>query len=190
MVSRAIGVYNKAGGQRINEVILHTGQHFEWNISNVFFEELDIPKPNYNLGINSGSHGSLTGRMMEKIEAILKEVKPNWILVYGDTNTTLAGTLAAKKLHLNIAHIEAGLRSFNIRRPEEQNRLVTDRLSDLLFCPTEVAMNNLMREGIGSSPYGEMVANVGDVMYDALLYYSDVAEQKFFDSRKVILKTI
>lgn len=192
MVSRAIRDHNKAGGPPtpINEVILHTGQHFEWNMSRVFFDELEIPKPNYNLGINSGSHGLMTGRMVEKIEAVLKEVKPDWVLVYGDTNTTLAGTLAAKKIHLNIAHIEAGLRSFNIRMPEEQNRLVTDRLSDLLLCPTETAVINLKKEGIGNSPYGEKVINVGDVMYDALLYYSDIAEQKSSILEKLSIKPL
>jgi len=178
VVSRAIREHNKAGYPFINEVILHTGQHYDENMSQVFFEELSIPAPAYNLGINGSSHGAMTGRMLERIETALQEHKPDWVLVYGDTNSTLAGALAAKKLHLRLAHVEAGLRSFNMRMPEEQNRLVADRLSDLLFCPTEAAVTNLKNEGIGTSPYGEKVINVGDVMYDALLFYSDIAVQK------------
>jgi UDP-GlcNAc3NAcA epimerase len=178
VVSRAIGEHNVGGGPPINEVIVHTGQHYDGNMFQVFFEELHIPTPAYNLGIDSCSHGLMTGRMLESSEAVLQEQKPDWVLVYGDTNSTLAGTLAAKKLHLRLAHVEAGLRSFNMRMPEEQNRLVADRLSDVLFCPTKTAVTNLKKEGIGNSPYGETVLNVGDVMYDAILFYSDIAEQK------------
>lgn len=177
VVSWAIKAYSETGGQPINEVIIHTGQHYDANMSQLFFEELDIPAPDYNLGIHNCSHGAMTGRMLESIEAALLEQKSDWVLVYGDTNSTLAGALAAKKLHVKLAHIEAGLRSFNIRMPEEQNRLVVDRLSDVLFCPTEMAVANLKKEGTGDSPYGETVINVGDVMYDALLSCSDIAER-------------
>jgi len=177
-VTWAIRAHNLTDGPRINQVILHTGQHYDTNMSQLFFEELDIPTPDYNLGIHNCSHGSMTGRMLESIEAALLEQKPDWVLVYGDTNSTLAGSLATKKLHIKLAHVEAGLRSFNMMMPEEQNRLVSDRLSDVLFCPTKTAVTNLKKEGIGDSPYGESVINVGDVMYDALLYCSDIAEQR------------
>ena len=127
----------------IEEVILHTGQHFDKNMSDVFFEEMQIPHPKYNLNINSLSHGAMTGRMLEEIENILILEKPDYLLVYGDTNSTLAGGLAAKKLHIKVVHIEAGLRSFNMAMPEEVNRILTDRISDILFCPTSTAIDNL-----------------------------------------------
>ena len=137
-VSRAI---NKADG--IKEKIIHTGQHFDVNMSDVFFKEMNIPKPDYMLNINSLSHGAMTGRMLEGIEkAIIKE-EPDIVMVYGDTNSTIAGALAAKKLHVKVAHVEAGLRSFNINMPEEVNRILTDRISDILFCPTDPAISNL-----------------------------------------------
>ncbi|NVM21052.1 MAG: UDP-N-acetylglucosamine 2-epimerase (non-hydrolyzing) [Desulfobacterales bacterium] len=160
------------------EFLVHTGQHYDENMSQVFFEELNIPTADYNLSVCNLAHGAMTGRMLEKIEDVLLEIRPDCVLVYGDTNSTLAGALAAKKLYLKLAHVEAGLRSFNMEMPEEQNRVVADRLSDLLFCPTETAVSNLKKEGIANSPYGETVINVGDVMYDALLFYSDIAEKR------------
>ena len=132
----------------IQEVIVHTGQHFDPNMSDVFFNEMQIPKPKYNLEINNLGHGAMTGRMLEKIEEVLNIEKPDWLVVYGDTNSTLAGALAAKKLHIKVAHIEAGLRSFNMKMPEEVNRILTDRVSDLLFCPTDEAVNNLKTRGV------------------------------------------
>ena len=189
VVSRAIRDHNRNGDARIQEAIVHTGQHFDDNMSAVFFDELKIPVPDYNLEINSCIHGKMTGRMLEKIEQVLLDEKPDWVIVYGDTNSTLAGALAAKKLNIKLAHVEAGLRSFNIRMPEEQNRLVADRLSDILFCPTENAVENLNKEGIGTSPYCEQIFNVGDVMYDAVLYYSNLVEQKSSIMKELHLET-
>jgi UDP-GlcNAc3NAcA epimerase len=157
----------------VREIIVHTGQHYDANMSDVFFEELDIPKPNYNLGVGGGTHGQNTGRMIEAIEAVLLKEKPDAVLVYGDTDSTLAGTLAAVKLHISVAHVEAGLRSFNRAMPEEVNRKLTDHASEVLFAPTETAVKNLVTEGIS----GDAVQNVGDVMYDAALYYGENAEQ-------------
>ncbi len=154
------------------ETLIHTGQHYDENMSAVFFEELEIPAPDYHLGIGSGSHGQQTGRMLEGIENVLREEAPDWVLVYGDTNSTLAGALAAAKLLIPVAHVEAGLRSFNKRMPEEINRVLTDHVSDSLFAPTEAAVRNLEREGIA----GGRVHLVGDVMYDAALYYAERAE--------------
>lgn len=159
----------------IEEVILHTGQHFDKNMSDVFFEEMQIPHPKYNLNINSLSHGAMTGRMLEEIENILIFEKPDYLLVYGDTNSTLAGALAAKKLHIKVVHIEAGLRSFNMAMPEEVNRILTDRISDILFCPTSTAIDNLEREGF--SNFDSLIFNVGDVMQDAALFYEKQADQ-------------
>jgi len=183
-VSRAIAKHN-----RLTEIIIHTGQHFDANMSDVFFKELDIPKPDYNLGINNASHGAMTGRMLEKIEEILIKEKPDWALVYGDTNSTLAGALAAVKLHIPIAHVEAGLRSFNREMPEEHNRVLTDHCADILFCPTETAVNNLRNEGFTNivtnsssltpNPYSlPLVTNVGDTMYDAVLQFSEIAQRR------------
>ena len=154
----------------IEEIILHTGQHFDTNMSKVFFEELAVRTPKYNLGVHSLSHGAMMGRMLEKIEEVLLDEKPDLVLVYGDTNSTLAGALASKKLHITVAHIEAGLRSFNMRMPEEINRILSDQIADFLFCPTSVAVENLKQEGIERR--GGQIHLVGDVMYDVSLYYS------------------
>lgn len=161
----------------IEEVVIHTGQHYDSNMSDVFFIEMEIPRPNYHLNVGSGSHGEMTGEMLKKIEKVLIDEKPDWVLVYGDTNSTLAGALAASKLHIPIAHVEAGLRSFNMKMPEEVNRILTDRISTMLFCPTEAAVNNLENEGFRMSNYHKIV-NVGDVMYDAALFYSEMSESK------------
>jgi UDP-GlcNAc3NAcA epimerase len=158
---------------KIDEVIVHTGQHYDENMSRVFFEELDIPEPKYNLEISGGQHGAMTGRMLEAVEKVLLTEKPDWVLIYGDTNSTLAGALAAAKLHIPVAHVEAGLRSFNMRMPEEINRILSDRISTLLFCPTQTAVQNLQQEGIRDG-----VQNVGDVMYDVALFYRDQARQQ------------
>lgn len=157
----------------ITETIVHTGQHYDGNMSDIFFDELAIPRPQYHLGIGGGGHGVMTGRMLEAIESVLLEEKPDWVLVYGDTNSTLAGALAAVKLHIRIAHIEAGLRSFNRRMPEEINRVLTDHASDLLFAPSDTAMQNLAAEGVAPGKCHK----VGDVMYDASLFYRDRARE-------------
>jgi UDP-GlcNAc3NAcA epimerase len=164
-LSRAIR--NDYVGQ-VEEVLVHTGQHYDDNMSKIFFEELDIPHPKYNLEISGGQHGAMTGRMLEGIENVLLQEKPDWLLIYGDTNSTLAGALAAAKLHIPIAHVEAGLRSFNMRMPEEINRIVADRISTLLLCPTEAAVSNLKAEGVTRG-----VHNVGDVMYDVALFLKE-----------------
>ncbi len=157
----------------VREILVHTGQHYDQNLSEIFFRELGLPKPDYNLGIGSGNHGAQTGRMLEAIEQVLITEMPDMLLVYGDTNSTLAGALAAAKLHIPVAHIEAGLRSFNRRMPEELNRVLTDHVSSLLFAPTQSAITNLVREGVSA----EKIHRVGDVMYDAALYYGAKAEQ-------------
>lgn len=170
VVSRAI-----AECDGVEEIIIHTGQHFDTNMSDVFFEEMAIPRPQYNLNINGLGHGAMTGQMLEKIEEVLLREAPDWVLVYGDTNSTIAGALAAKKLHIKVAHVEAGLRSFNIDMPEEVNRILTDRISDVLFCPTETAMRNLEKEGYEN--LNCEVRMVGDVMQDAALFYADRAKK-------------
>lgn len=159
--------------QQFDEVLVHTGQHYDYNMAGVFFEELNIPKPDYNLDVGSGSHGKQTGEMLEKIEQVLLKEKPDGVLVYGDTNSTLAAAIAASKLHIPIFHIEAGLRSFNKKMPEEVNRVLTDHVSSLLFAPTSVAVNQLASEGITDGVYA-----VGDVMYDAFLYNLNIAKEK------------
>lgn len=170
VVSRAI-----AETPGVEEVIIHTGQHFDTNMSDVFFEEMSIPKPQYNLNINGMGHGAMTGQMLEKIEEVLIKENPDWVLVYGDTNSTLAGALAAKKLHIKVAHVEAGLRSFNIAMPEEVNRILTDRISDILFCPTSTAVENLKKEGYVNLDC--KVMEVGDVMQDAALFYASKTQK-------------
>lgn len=182
MVSRAL-----RARQGVSEILVHTGQHFDGNMSEIFFEQMEIPKPDYNLDIAGLSHGAMTGRMLEKIEKVLIKEKPDCVLVYGDTNSTLAGALAAVKLHIPVAHVEAGLRSFNRKMPEEHNRVLTDHCSDILFCPTQNAMDNLQTEGITSSAQRlaslsanqlpRTVALVGDVMYDAALFFGDKAKR-------------
>lgn len=160
----------------LQEVIVHTGQHFDRNMSDVFFEEMEIPRPDHFLDVNSLDHGAMTGRMLEKIEEVLAGERPDTVVVYGDTNSTLAGALAAKKLHIRVAHVEAGLRSYNMNMPEEINRVLTDRISDLLCCPTDYAVNNLRREGFDE--FQCTVVKTGDVMYDAALYYSKLSRSR------------
>ena len=178
---------------RIKEVIIHTGQHYDLNMSDIFFSELEIPRPDYYLGIGSSSHGAQTGRMLEAVEALLLKERPDCVLVYGDTNSTLAGALAAVKLHIPVAHVEAGLRSFNRKMPEEINRILTDHASDLLFAPTGVAVQNLLNEGIPAA----RIFQVGDIMYDASLYFgaraerhSNIIESLELESGAYILATI
>lgn len=156
-----------------HEFLVHTGQHYDYAMSQVFFDELGIPQPDVNLGIGSGSHGRQTGEMLMRLEAVIQEQQPDWVLVYGDTNSTLAGALAAVKLHVPVAHVEAGLRSFNRAMPEEHNRVLTDHCADLLFCPTQTAVDNLAREGITQG-----VHLVGDTMYDAVLQFGELARQR------------
>lgn len=167
-VSRAIKSYYLGS---IEEKIIHTGQHFDDNMSKVFFDDLDIPIPHHNLAVSTGHHGAMTGKMLEAIEIVLLKERPDCVLVYGDTNSTLAGALAAAKLQIPVVHIEAGLRSFNMCMPEEINRILSDRIADQLFCPTQTAVDNLATEGIIQN-----VHNVGDVMYDVSLFYRDMAK--------------
>ena len=174
-VSRSFIEFNNTRPpETIDEVIVHTGQHYDSNMSDVFFEQMDIPKPAYQLDINGLGHGAMTGQMLEAIEKVLLEEKPDWVMVYGDTNSTLAGALAASKLHIKIAHIEAGLRSFNMRMPEEVNRILTDRVSTVLFCPTDSAVQNLENEGYNDLDIA--IVKNGDVMMDASLMFSAFAK--------------
>lgn len=171
VVSRAI-----AARPDLQEIIIHTGQHFDANMSAIFFEQLAIPKPDYLLDIHSATHAEMTGRMMIEIEKILQHEKPDMVMVYGDTNSTLAGALTASKLHIPLCHVEAGLRSFNMQMPEEINRIVTDRLSNILFCPTDTAMENLHKEGFGQNHLSHIqMLQVGDVMQDSALLFAEVA---------------
>ena len=180
---------------KFEEVIVHTGQHFDRNMSDIFFEEMEIPRANYNLNIHGLSHGAMTGQMLEGIEKLLLEEKPDYVLVYGDTNSTIAGALAAKKIHIPVVHVEAGLRSFNMSMPEEVNRILTDRISDVLFCPTQTAVNNLANEGFIN--FDSNVYITGDVMQDAALYYkvksnskSTILNDLSLEKGKFILGTI
>jgi UDP-N-acetylglucosamine 2-epimerase len=172
-VSRAIQKHNQdKSAPQIAEVLVHTGQHYDHGMSQVFFEELGIRKPEVSLGVGSGPHGWQTGQMLMRIEEVLLAEKPDWVMVYGDTNSTLAGALAGSKLNIPVAHVEAGLRSFNRKMPEETNRVLADHCSNLVFCPTRTAVDNLAREGIAHG-----VHLVGDTMYDAVLQYSEIAER-------------
>jgi UDP-GlcNAc3NAcA epimerase len=182
-VSRVIREFNKKK-DRIQEILVHTGQHYDYLMDKVFFEELELPRPDYHLGVGSGSHGRQTGIMLERIESVVQKEKPKVAMVYGDTNSTLAGALVAAKLRIPVAHVEAGLRSYNPNMPEEINRLLTDHLSTLLFCPTDQAVQNLSKEGIKDGGT-RTVQNVGDVMYDSILYYSKIAEK-----RSTVLKNL
>ncbi len=170
---KASPVGNALRAAGIDERLIHTGQHYDDRMSQVFFDEMGIAPPDRNLEIGSGSHGAQTGRMLSAIEVVLQEERPDWLLVYGDTNSTLAGALAACKLGIPIAHVEAGLRSFNRSMPEEHNRVLTDHASDLLLCPTQTAVDHLSREGVVSG-----VHLVGDVMYDAVLHFGDIARSR------------
>ncbi|MEI7523332.1 MAG: UDP-N-acetylglucosamine 2-epimerase (non-hydrolyzing) [Mariniphaga sp.] len=189
VVSRALQ------NEGIEELMVHTGQHFDANMSEVFFEEMQIPKPKYNLEISNLNHGSMTGRMLEKIEEILIIEKPDFVLVYGDTNSTLAGALAAAKLNIRVGHVEAGLRSHNNKMPEEINRILTDRIASVLFCPTDTAIENLAKEGYGN--FDCRIVKSGDVMQDAAMFYSKSSDENStilkklkVDSNSYILATI
>lgn len=175
-ISRAIINHIENQSQKIVEEIIHTGQHFDHNMSQLFFDEMGIPEPVVNLQINSRSHGAMTGQMLESIEREMINRKPDWVLVYGDTNSTLAGALAASKLHIPVAHVEAGIRSFNKAMPEEINRIITDHVSTLLFCPTKTAVINLKNEGLSNSR--SKIFHTGDVMYDAAIVFGKIANKK------------
>jgi UDP-N-acetylglucosamine 2-epimerase len=183
-VSRAIR-------KHFDEILIHTGQHYDYNMSQSFFDELNIPEPDYNLGIGSDNHGAQTGKMLLELENVLIKIKPDLVMVYGDTNSTLAGALSAAKLQIPVAHVEAGLRSFNRKMPEEINRIVADKLSKYLFVPTQTAFNNLIKEGQATGVY-----KVGDVMFDSYLYNlkrintNKVLEKFQLDSKRYILITV
>lgn len=184
-VSRAIQAFNRgpssfnrrSSKRRIQEILVHTGQHYDYLMDRVFFEELQLPRPDYHLGVGSSSHARQTAMMLERIESILGREKPEVVIVYGDTNSTLSGALAAAKLNIPVAHVEAGLRSYHRTMPEEINRLLTDHISTLLFCPTTQAVRNLLKEGIKDGET-RAVEKVGDVMYDSILYYSKLAGKR------------
>lgn len=194
-VSRAIAQHNTSNSpsKQIQEVIVHTGQHYDKNMSDIFFDEMEIPKPTYHLDVNGCSHGEMTGLMLQKIESLLVKEKPDWLLVFGDTNSTLAGALAAVKMHIPVAHVEAGLRSFNKKMPEEINRILTDHSSTLLFTPTSAATDQLKKEAFPTAK----ICQVGDVMYDASLYYREkvalracLLKKLQLDSKKYFLATL
>ncbi len=181
MVSRAFhALSTQHSNNKIEEIIVHTGQHYDKNMSAIFFTEMGIPEPKYTLGIGGSSHGAMTGKMLEKIDSVIQKEKPDIVLVYGDTNSTLAGALSAVKLHIPVAHVESGLRSFDFKNPEEVNRVLTDRISHWLFCPTDTAVSNLKNEGMTdayrSSHAFPFIQNVGDVMFDAALYFKKRAK--------------
>ena len=173
---KAATVSRALRSRAIEEILIHTGQHHDEKMSDVFFSEMEIPKPDYNLGVAGLSHGAMTGEMLKRIEEVLISVKPDALLVFGDTNSTLAGALAAAKLHIPVAHVEAGLRSFNMRMPEEINRVLTDRVSKWLFCPTQIAVKNLENEGFKNSPAQTEITMTGDVMLDAARFYRTKAK--------------
>ncbi len=183
-ISREIAKHNS-----INEIIVHTGQHYDFNMSDIFFEEMKIPKPNYFLGIGGMSQGSMTGQMIEEIDKVALKEKPDWILVYGDTNSTLAAGIVASKLDVRLAHIEAGLRSFNMKMPEEVNRILTDRVSDILFCPTQIAVDNLKNENYEA--LDSKIVKSGDVMQDGAIFYKKLALRPNFEIKKnYVLATV
>lgn len=174
----------------VEEVIVHTGQHYDLNMSEIFFEELKIPKPDHNLSLGALSHGAMTGRMIEEIEKVALKELPDWIVVYGDTNSTLAGAIVASKLHIKLAHIEAGLRSYNMNMPEEVNRVLTDRISNILFTPTNTASDNLKKEGYQNLDFSKVVFS-GDIMYEGAKYYSNFARKPNYElPNSFILSTI
>jgi UDP-N-acetylglucosamine 2-epimerase len=199
-VSKAFEAANGQTGSMIKDILVHTGQHYDYAMSKVFFDEFGIKEPDYHLGVGSGSHGEQTGQVIQKVEEVILKEKPDIVLVYGDTNSTLGGAVAASKLHVPVAHVEAGLRSFNKYMPEEINRILTDNISALLFCPSKTAVNNLMHEGfknvfndgalipldyffqsepvIRADKNKPAVINVGDVMYDVLLFAIEIAKGK------------
>jgi UDP-GlcNAc3NAcA epimerase len=175
--------------KEVEEIIVHTGQHYDANMSDIFFDEMQIPKPNYFLGIGGKSHGAMTGQMIEKIEEVALKEKVDWIMVYGDTNSTLAGAIVASKLHIKLAHIEAGLRSFNMKMPEEVNRILTDRVSNILFCPTDTAIKNLKNEGYEN--FDCKIVKSGDVMQDGVIFYKNFAVKPIIEIKQnFILCTI
>lgn len=183
-VSREISKHDN-----IEEIIVHTGQHYDANMSDVFFEEMKIPKPNYFLGVGGKSHGAMTGQMIEKIEEVALKEQADTMMVYGDTNSTLAGAIVASKLHIKLAHVEAGLRSFNMKMPEEVNRILTDRISQILFCPTDTAVNNLINEGYKNIDC--KIVKSGDVMKDGAIFYKQFAKKPPVDiPNQYILCTI
>ena len=188
-LSRFINSYNN----NIKEVIIHTGQHYDNNMSNIFFSELNIPKPKYNLGIGGVSHGEMVGRMIEKLEKIIIKEEPEWIVVYGDTNSTLAAAIVSSKLNIKLAHIEAGLRSYNMNMPEEINRILTDRISNLLFCPTQKSISNLKLEGYDNSKWQKIIYS-GDIMYEGALHYRKLIKKPIslthYNLEKFVLATI
>ena len=159
----------------IQSITIHTGQHYDQDMSDIFFKQMQLPLPDYNLNINEQLHGAMTGKMLEGIETILIKENPEWVLVYGDTNSTLAGALAAAKLHIKVGHVEAGLRSYNMKMPEEVNRILTDRISNMLFCPTLAAEKNLINEGFRD--FDIQIVKSGDIMYDTNLYYNKYAQK-------------
>ena len=203
---KAAVVSRNLRGMGIEEILLHTGQHYDFNLSEIFFRDFDLPKPDYQFGIGSGPHGEQTGRMIMEIEKVLLIEKPDVAIVYGDTNTTLAGALAGAKLHVPLAHVESGLRSFNKRMPEEINRLLTDHCTNLLFCPTEAAVMNLRREGFTNvinegkltdgtiqSPISldvssNVVVNVGDVMFDAALQVKESMNNQANECKRILIQ--
>lgn len=169
MVSRLL----KNESDCVQEVIVHTGQHFDLNMSEIFFHEMKIPEPKHNLGISGGNHGAMTGKMIIELEKILLQESPDLVLVYGDTNSTLAGALVSRKLNIPVAHVEAGLRNFDMSVPEDVNRILTDRISSLLFCPTDIAITNLTREGFKTFPC--TIVKTGDLMVDAVRFYAKLS---------------
>ena len=184
MLSRAIADWNERCGESFEERVVHTGQHYDANMSAVFFEEMKIPHPTWRLHCGGKSHGAMTGEMLIQIERIISDERPDWVLVYGDTNSTLAGALAASKLHIPVVHVEAGLRSFNRAMPEEQNRVLTDHLSTVLACPTLASVQNLARENILQGVHW-----VGDIMFDAALFFGEKARNSSTILRDLKLKS-